>query len=124
EVAHRLTQQAKKGLVTLANWIDTVSLKNKIPVDLKGIKEISEIHGNTNKEALSSKGRQPFKIEIKNGLLVVEGKIMTGTRIENPWWRGSLRPRDLKNNLPHITRFVPGKFGRGFTDNLEDVVEG
>lgn len=62
-------------------------------------------------------------LTIKNGLLLRDGKVLTGGRQEVPWWRGSLRPHDVKSAKPHITRFVPGRYGAGVTDILEEMTD-
>ncbi len=61
-------------------------------------------------------------VEIKNGWLVQDSKILTGFRFEEPWWRGDPRPYEAVKANPAITRYVPGRVGNGFTDDLNDVV--
>ncbi len=39
-------------------------------------------------------------------------------RSDEPWWSGSARRYALDKMKPAITRFVPGKTGRGLTDDL------
>jgi len=40
-----------------------------------------------------------------------------------PWWSGGIHARELKQAKPAITRFVPGRVGFGFTDDLEEVTD-
>ncbi len=119
EQAERLTQLAKEGLVTLSDWIEIVSEENNIQTSAEGLQEITEI-----RDIQTSDSEVNYsKIELKNGLLVRDGKLLTGNIFRNMWWRGSLRPDDIEKNTPHITRFAPGKFGKGVTDRLEDVID-
>jgi hypothetical protein len=60
---------------------------------------------------------------LQNGWLVVDGKLKTGGRIEQPFWRGTARPEEAPSFGPAITRFVPGRVGTGFTDDLVQVAE-
>ena len=58
---------------------------------------------------------------IKNGWLVVDGRLKTGRLIQQPFWRGTIRPEEAARYEPALTRFVPGRVGPGFTDDLEQV---
>lgn len=60
---------------------------------------------------------------ITNGWLTVNGKLSIGRRTEVPWWSGGVTPRDIAGAKPHITRFVPGRTGLGYTDLLPDVID-
>jgi uncharacterized protein DUF6298 len=61
------------------------------------------------------------KLAIKNGWLVVDGHLKTGRMIEQPFWRGTIRPDEATKYEPALTRFVPGRVGKGFTDDLDQV---
>lgn len=63
------------------------------------------------------------KLMVKNGCLVVGGQLKTGTQIEQPFWRGTLRPDEAVSYGPALTRFVPGRTGRGFTDDLMQIAD-
>jgi hypothetical protein len=63
-------------------------------------------------------------LEIKNGWLVRDGVLQTGRRADIPWWSGSLRGKSLAQAKPALTRFVPGRTGTGFTDDLDEVAQG
>ena len=39
------------------------------------------------------------------------------------WWRGSIRPDDAATFGPALTRFVPGRNGPGFTDDIDDLAD-
>jgi hypothetical protein len=64
---------------------------------------------------------KPLKIE--NGWLVADEKVVIGGRLQQGFWRGNVRPDDVAQFGPAITRFVPGRVGTGFTDDLEQVAD-
>lgn len=63
-------------------------------------------------------------IEIVNGHLAFEGRLLVGGRYQTPWWNGSLRAQYLNSNMckPALTRFVPDREGMGLTDRIDSVV--
>ena len=62
--------------------------------------------------------------KIQNGLLVCDGALITGGKLDVQWWSGKLKPNYISSNLtkPHVTRFVPGREGIGLTDRLDSVI--
>lgn len=61
----------------------------------------------------------PF--QLRNGWLTINDSIAAGRQIETAWWRGHLLPDRATETGPALTRFVPGKSGPGFTDNLDQL---
>ena len=61
-------------------------------------------------------------MHIKNGWLIRGNQLLIGKRLSVPWWTGGIQGKDLQNAQPAITRFVPGRTGKGLTDNLDEVV--
>jgi hypothetical protein len=59
------------------------------------------------------------KLTVKNGWLVIDGRLKTGSLIQQPFWRGTIRPDEVREYGRALTRFVPGRVGPGFTDDLE-----
>tara|TARA_R110002050_G_scaffold53118_2_gene120872 strand:- start:131816 stop:134950 length:3135 start_codon:yes stop_codon:yes gene_type:complete len=121
EQAEALKEEALKPAVTLSDWIKIVSEENKILVDSKKLKNVNDLKRKSFRE---SDTKNKPKVEIINGWLTFNGKVITGKKANVMWWRGSLRNHDLKNASAHVTRFVPGKVGTGFTDDLSEVVNG
>jgi hypothetical protein len=62
-------------------------------------------------------------LEVKNGWLTIDGRVLTGGRVDPKWWAGNTRPDEAPAFGPSITRFVPGRVGTGFTDDLEQVAD-
>lgn len=118
EVAEELTKIARQPAGTLLQWIEKAGEHNPIPTDAKGIAVRSAV-SIKNKSASA-----PLKtLGLKNGWLVVDGQLAVGGRTDVPWWSGSLRPGKAGQARPHITRFVPGFTGTGFTDDLDTLVQ-
>ena len=119
EVAMALTKQAYQPAARLTDWIDAAPLRQKIPVSSTGIKTIEQLGFAEN--AVIKKNSAP--LQIKNGWLTRGNAIVTGWRQEVPWWSGSARTYGLREAKPAITRYVPGKTGKGLTDDLDALTD-
>lgn len=113
EQAAALTKQSAQPALTLYEWIRQAATRQPIPTDSKGVGTVQV------KKTLTEKKSSPM--QISNGWLVRDGAVLTGGRMQVPWWRGSIKPYDVEKAAPHITRFVPGRTGPGLTDNLDSV---
>ncbi|WP_229223144.1 DUF6298 domain-containing protein [Dyadobacter endophyticus] len=124
--AAALVAGSHRSAVLLTDWIDQSAQRNPMTVavspegssvgfPVKSIDEIGLVKTeNTNTlPALS----------IRNGRLVRGNELVTGARHEVPWWRGSIRPHDVNAAKPHITRYVPGRVGKGWTDDLSEMTD-
>ena len=102
---------------TLREWIEKAPV---MPL-VKGGAKISEFSKNS--EHSENSDHSP-KIEISNGRLTQEGKILLGGRYQTPWWNGKLRTSYLNSDAckPALTRFVPDREGLGLTDRIDSVV--
>lgn len=115
EVAQLLTKQAMATAPQLKDWIDAASKRQPIPVMAsKQTQQLLSSHNAGNKLAVTA---------IKNGWLVRNNEILFGRRAEQPWWRGNTHPGGIKESMPAITRFVPGRTGKGLTDNLDEMTD-
>ena len=118
ETALELTREASKPRKQLKEWIDEAAKRNPISVNANGAKTIGEIG--------IKKPVVPIyapALQIKNGWLVRDEEIVTGMRQNVQWWSGGLQASDIKNAKAHITRFVPGRTGKGLTDDLNEVTD-
>ncbi len=117
EVAMALTKEASKPRMQLKEWIAQASVRNKIPVNSGGSKTIDQI-GIKKPIVLTL---API-LQIKNGVLVRGDELVTGKRSNVQWWSGGLQAKDIQQSKWHISRFVPGRSGKGLTDDLNEVV--
>jgi len=102
----------------LSEWIDAAGRRRPIPVDAAGAVNVDTIVRPPEPFALSVR-----KMSVANGWLVASGTVMVGGRQGVPWWRGGVRPGDISAAQPAVTRFVPGRFGPGATDDLQQVAD-
>ncbi|WP_149112493.1 DUF6298 domain-containing protein [Limnoglobus roseus] len=62
-------------------------------------------------------------LALTNGVLATDGKAVFGDRSETTWWRGSVNPARVAEFGRGLTRFVPGREGPGFTDDLDQLTD-
>ncbi|WP_418262447.1 DUF6298 domain-containing protein [Flavobacterium faecale] len=117
EQAAVLTAEAYQLNETLKEFITNAATRNPIAIEYGKAKRIDEV------KTVAVSTTNTNKITINNGLLIVDNAILTGEIVDVPWWRGSLRESDVAKERPHITRFVPGHYGLGYTDNLSETVD-
>lgn len=118
EQAAALVAGSHQPAILLPDWIDQAAQRNPITAAGGTVKSIDEIG------FIKTKNTTPLPaLAIRNGRLVRGNELVTGARHEVPWWRGSIRPHDVNAALPHITRYVPGRVGRGFTDDLQMMTD-
>lgn len=118
EQAAELTKASVSTLMSLPEWIEKIAQLNPIVVNPNGLKSANEL-------AILELPKTTIttKVAIQNGWLSFDGKLMVGKQSNVMWWRGSLLENDAKKASPHLTRFVPGRTGRGFTDVINEVVD-
>lgn len=117
-VALKLTKLAAKPLLTLAEYIEEAPKRSKISIAIVDVKTIDAIG--------VEKLVQPANavaMTIKNGWLVRGTQLVFGNRQDVQWWNGSARPHGIAASKSHITRFVPGREGKGLTDDLNAVTD-
>jgi hypothetical protein len=118
ETALELTKEASKPRKHLKEWIGEASKRNPISIATNNANTIDAI----GVKELPKPSYAPA-LQIKNGWLVRGDEIVTGKRQIVQWWSGGLQPSDIKNARSHITRFVPGRTGKGLTDDLNEVTD-
>lgn len=118
EVAAALTKEATLPVITLQQFI--IAAGKRTPVDLNpgNSKTIDQI-GFTTKQKI-----QPSPaLHIQQGWITRGNAVLAGNSISAPWWNGTSRPYALDKTQMAITRFVPGKTGKGLTDDLDEVTD-
>jgi hypothetical protein len=63
------------------------------------------------------------RLAIRNGWLVCDDQLLVGSRSGTTWWRGHVLPSVAGEFGKGITRFVPGRTGPGFTDDLDQLTD-
>lgn len=116
EVAQLLTKEAARPRKQLKEWIEEAGKRNPLAINAAGIVTIDAI--GIKKPVLPSSAPA---LKIENGWLVRNGAVLTGKRSNVQWWSGGLQPKEIQQAKPHITRFVPGRAGKGLTDDLNKV---
>ena len=94
-----------------------IGAKRAIPTDPHDVPKVDVV-------VVVPQPNSPKKLQLKNGWLIANGVPLTGTRIGADWWRGHVLPSRAAAMAPGITRFVPGRTGTGFTDDLDEVTDG
>jgi hypothetical protein len=72
----------------------------------------------------SAKAQGPLRpVSVRDGWIVVDGRLLVGPRRKTVWWRGSTLPARARELGVGVTRFVPGRFGPGQTDDLDQLTD-
>lgn len=115
--AMKLAKEAYIPKLTLEKWIDCYELS--VNLSFKKVRNINKIKI---KKKTEKKVVKP-NISVVSGHLTINGALMSGGNIKVPWWRYKLKPSELSQATPHVTRFVPDRFGTGFNDYVDSVVD-
>ncbi len=115
EQAEAFVRQSHSPAETLRARIESASQRDPIPSDRGDLPEFT-YHP---QEAAAPQGKH---LTIDAGRLLIGEQPAKGKRKSVPWWRGNTRPHEAPKMGPAITRFVPGRVGMGFTDDLSEVV--
>ncbi|MBN1414476.1 MAG: pectate lyase [Bacteroidales bacterium] len=115
--AQAMTASSANPQIHLRAWIEHASQRTPVLIKKEAAIPVSRIMKKKDVENETIKK----EISIENGWLIIHDAVLTGRTIGTQWWRGTIRPEDVEKSGPHLTRFVPGRTGMGFTDNLEEV---
>jgi hypothetical protein len=131
EQAAKLIAASRNSAPQLVDYIAAAPVRDPIPAEPGDAKRI---------EDLGRRGRQSAQISdehdqrrlmsaatkkmvITNGWLVCDGRLLTGGIPEVNWWQGNMRPGEAPKYGSTLTRFAPGRSGRGFTDDLDELAD-
>ena len=117
QLAAQLSQRSKTPDTTLNEWIDKMIAKYPIVSDLSGAKNSNQLQ----LKVVGSAMQKAPAIAIKNGWIVRGNAVLTGRRTRTTMWRGTTRPSEIATAAPNLVRFVPGRIGKGLTDDLDTV---
>lgn len=91
--------------------------RRAIPCSPDGAKRIEDVAA----PASSPTAKAANPLAIKDGWLTVDGELIVGGRLDAVWWRGSTLPSRAAELGVGVTRFVPGRIGPWFTDDLDEL---
>jgi hypothetical protein len=101
-------------------WIDTLALRYPLIETEAAVPDITEIKIKTGKKPEKTGNKQQFA-GIENGKILLNGEYLSGRMQRTALWTGNTRPGGLQRAAIHLSRFVPGREGKGYTDNLDSV---
>ncbi|ACB77001.1 DUF6298 domain-containing protein [Opitutus terrae] len=80
--------------------------------------EVSELQFEPTPEA----PKPVHPLEIVGGRFVVDGRVVWGGQFNSAWWKGQQSPAiAAETSGRSVTRFMPGRIGRGLTEDLEQL---
>ncbi|HTN19921.1 MAG TPA: DUF6298 domain-containing protein [Pelobium sp.] len=118
EQARQMTLAAAFPLPQLEDFIDSASYRNPISTTVKNIPSVDDIKI-PKTQPIAKKG----DLTVENGWLVRDHQVLTGGRLNVPWWTGGIHGSDIIKAKPAITRYVPGRVGKGLTDDLQQMTD-
>ena len=118
EEAAELIAASRKPAPQLSDYIAAAGKRNPIPSEPGNAKRIEDIA-----EMNLATHNMHHAISITNGWIVCDGNLLVGGSMELTWWRGSIHPDEAPTFGPSLTRFVPGRNGAGFTDDLNELAD-
>ena len=116
EEAAELIAASHRPAPQLSDYIAAASKRNPIPDEPGSAMQVDDLP-----QAPQAAPAQPHVFAITNGWLTCDGRLVIGDTLELTWWRGSIRPEEAPAFGPALSRFVPGRVGLGFTDNITDL---
>jgi hypothetical protein len=119
EQAAALIAASRRPAPQLLDFIRKASRRERISGEAGGAPRLEQVAS----EPAAGAGKGMHPLSLTNGWLVCDGKLVVGAVTGVPWWRGNLRPGAAEDAEPAVTRFVPGRVGPGFTDDLEEVAD-
>ena len=115
--AAELTKIAYTPATSILQFIEAASRYRPIPTSAEGAAMMQAV------QPPAAPVKKAPALQVKNGWLVRGDQLVTGARLQVPWWNGSAKPYALAKAKPAITRFVPGRTGHGLTDDLQAMTD-
>ncbi len=118
ELTAKYSERSKTPDLIMDVWIDQMVEKYPIHSDVSNAK----IWAKKDIPKIKNPVHKVEAVHLLNGKIVQGDKIISGGRDRTSMWRGSTRPSELKKSVSNLVRFVPGRVGRGLTDDLDTLV--
>ena len=120
EVAAAMNASGYIPAPSLRDYIMDAPRRHSIPTDTSNSKEFDMIHVDSN----NSEATHSHRITLTDGFLVCDDQLVIGGIANVAWWRGNIRPDKAPSYGLGVTRFVPGRIGPGYIDDLEVLTDG
>jgi len=121
--AARESERSLEPALTMNGWIDTMCVRYPLAGLSEGFEQQIVSLDNKSKvsktETPTTQTKHP--LSITNGRIAVDGKYLAGRSSRTALWRGTLRSSSVNTAGVHLTRFVPGMDGTGYTDVLDSL---
>jgi len=118
EVAQEMSDWARQPDMQLTDWINWLINEHPLPTDKVGLMMVNNLKVKPVRDKPTTR-----PLQVKNGWLVLGDQVVTGSRQGVTWWKGNLKTGFLASVSAHITRYVPGRTGLGFTDDLQALTD-
>ncbi len=118
--AQELAAASHQPAPVLKEYIAKAAEREPIPSEPGDALPVERI---PSKPVLISKSEARQHLVVTNGWLTINGRLLIGGSSGVTWWRGNIRPSEAPTFGLGVTRFVPGRIGRGYTDDLEQVAD-
>ena len=117
EYAAEMSKRSKSPDLIMDKWIDIMIDRFPIQSDVSVAKNLDE----TGYKIPLKKATINPVFSIKDGRVLRNNMVITGRRNRTSLWKGTTRPGELVSPVPNLVRFVPGRTGRGLTDDLDTL---
>ncbi|MBO4850623.1 MAG: pectate lyase [Prevotella sp.] len=110
--------------LTMEMWIDSI---HAMKPEVSRISRPSRV-SRKSRESRPSINHQSHdeagpRIALTGGVVTSDGLLLSGREYAIPWWSGRVKDNFVEREAKDaITRFVPGREGRGWTDCMDSVV--
>jgi hypothetical protein len=122
--AEEFTIASRQPQQQLWQYIAEASVRHKIPTESGGAKTLEDVLAERNiAPSITSKQGTEKKLSLINGWLTIENRLLIGSSGDVAWWRGKILPREARSVGSCLTRFMPGRIGPGYTDDLNELTD-
>lgn len=122
DLAAQLAAGSSEPMLTLADFVRKTAKESPIESDISDARTLEEVWKTTAGGNLSDSVLAQ-QVHLVQGRLVCQGRLLAGASTGVAWWRGTTRPQEAPSFGIGITRFVPGRIGRGLTDDLGQLTD-
>lgn len=120
EKAQELAAASHRPAPQLADYIAAASARDPIPAEAGNARRVENL-GDVKSTQTTNPARKP--IVLTNGWIACDGRLFIGETADVAWWRGNIRPEEAPSFGIGVTRFVPGRIGPGFADDLAELAD-